>query len=108
VVAQAFAFNTPLRAVANAPAHSVISTDDPNLVIDTIKRSEDGDAVVVRLYECHGARGTARLKVMPRCTRATFCNILEEDGDEAKLNGGTLETTYSPHQIVSIKLHLTV
>lgn len=107
VVAEAFAFNIPLRAVANAPAHSFISTDDPNLVIDTIKRCEDGDAVLVRLYECHGGRGTARLKVMSRCARATFCNLLEEDGNDARLNGGTLETTYSPHQIISIKLRLT-
>ena len=30
----------------------------PNLVLDTIKRAEDSDALVLRLYEAHGARGS--------------------------------------------------
>ena len=105
VVAEGFAFNAPLRAVADAPAKSFVSTDDPNLVIDTIKKSEDGDALVVRLYECHGARGMARLKVASRFTKATLCNVLEEPlGDDAKLGGGTVEVEYTPHQIISIML----
>jgi alpha-mannosidase len=109
VIAEAFAFNMPLRAVANAPAQSFASTDDSNIVIDTIKKAEDGDGVVVRLYECHGARGTARVKVPTRFKHATFCNALEEDVGRAKLEGGgggggSVEVTYAPHQIISIKL----
>ena len=52
----------PLGAGAAEP-RSFFSVDDPNLVLDTVKRAEDSDALVVRLYEAHGARGTARLRV---------------------------------------------
>ena len=46
-----------------AATQSLASVDDPNLVLDTIKRAEDSDALVLRLYEAHGARGTARLRL---------------------------------------------
>ena len=105
VVAESVAFNVPLRRVANAPATSFVSVDDPNLVLDTVKRSEDGDALVLRLYECHGARGTARVKFSGRFTNATLCNVLEEPlGDAHVPAGGTVELRYTPHQIISVKL----
>ena len=50
----------------------------PNLVLDTVKRAEDSDALVLRLYEAHGARGTAALRVgcrSPRRSRATCWRI---------------------------------
>ena len=42
---------------------SFASVDDPNLVLDTIKKAEDSEAIVLRFYECHGARGRARVKL---------------------------------------------
>jgi alpha-mannosidase len=104
VVGEAVAFNSPLRAVAHAPAESFVSVDDPNIVVDTIKRSEHGDATIVRVYECHGARGTAILKVPAHFTRATICNILEEDSGNLPLDSAEIELSYTPHKIISIKL----
>ena len=64
VVAEAARFETPLRWAPGAAApRSWLSVDDPNLVLDTVKRAEDSDALVLRLYEAHGARGRARLRV---------------------------------------------
>ena len=42
---------------------SWFSTDAPGLLVDTVKRAEDGDELIVRLYEAHGGRGAARLRV---------------------------------------------
>src|SRR3954454_10878139 len=64
LVGEAARFETPLRwAPGAAKPCSFFSVEDPNLVLDTVKRAEDSDALVVRLYEAHGARGTARLRV---------------------------------------------
>ena len=75
VVAEAARFETPLRwAPGAAEPRSCLSVDDPNLVLDTVKRAEDSDALLLRLYEAHGARGRARLRVgcrSPRPCRAT-------------------------------------
>ena len=46
-----------------ARSGSFASVDDENLVLDTIKRAEDSDAIVLRLYEPHGGRGVARVRL---------------------------------------------
>ncbi len=104
VVAEAYTFNAPLRTVANAPSESFVSTDDPNIVIDSIKKAEDSDDIILRLYECHGARGVARMKVPVRFTQASFCNVLEEDLEEVEISGGNIDVPYTPHKIISVKL----
>ena len=61
VVAEAARFETRLRwAPGTLAAGSWVACDDANLVLDTVKLAEDSDALVLRLYEAHGARGTAR------------------------------------------------
>ena len=68
VVAEAYRFNHPLRPGNLTGSFATVNT--PNLVIDTIKRAEDSAALIVRLYECHGARGTARLQLASGFTKA--------------------------------------
>ena len=77
---------------------------DANLILDTIKRAEDSDAIVLRFYECHGARGTARVKLSRAFQRAVACNILEDEAEPVKLSGTELTLDYRPHQIITIKL----
>ena len=83
VVAEAIALQRAARAGRPrrpAPA-SFASVDDPNLVLDTIKRAEDSDAIVLRLYEAHGARGDARVRLGAPFSSARRANLLEDDGD---------------------------
>ncbi len=87
------------------PMQSYFSIDDPNLVIDTIKKAEDSQAIIVRLYECHGARGTAKLKTNLPFTSAKFCNLLEDDIEEINMVDGELQIQYAPFQIISLKLN---
>ena len=82
VVAEAARFATPLRWAAGAGGpRSWLSVDDPNLVLDTVKRAEDSDALLLRLYEAHGARGRARLHVGWPVAEAVSCNLLEDAGE---------------------------
>src|SRR6185437_12344710 len=69
VVAQAARFNAPLRRTR--AVESFAAVDDPNLVLDTIKRAEDSEAIVLRLYEPHGGRGVARIRLAVPFTSAT-------------------------------------
>jgi alpha-mannosidase len=105
VVSEAHRFNTPLLiALGSHPARSFASVDDPNLVLDTIKKAEDDDAIVLRLYECHGARGTAKVHVGLPFATAVLCDILERDGVVAAIRDGVIEVPYLPFKIISLKL----
>jgi alpha-mannosidase len=93
-----------MRSVANAPAASFASVDDPNLVLDTIKRAEDSDALVLRLYEAHGGRGVARVRLGVPFDSAVRANALEDDGEALELDGGSIVLPYRPHQIITVKV----
>jgi len=63
VTREAFALNSPLVPVrgGGAPESSAfVEAEGLELALAGFKRSEDGEAVVLRLYEPHGARGTPR------------------------------------------------
>jgi alpha-mannosidase len=71
-------------------------------VLDTVKRAEDSDALLLRLYEAHGARGRARLRVGWPVAEAVSCNLLEDAGELLPLADGVIELGYRPHQIISL------
>ena len=98
VVAQAAAFNSPVRWGA-LPAGSLASATG-GLVLDTVKRAEDSDALILRLYEPHGGRGTARIRVP--ATRAWRANILEDRGEALPIEDGEIVVAFRPWEIVTV------
>ena len=71
-------------------------------MLDTVKRAEDSDALVLRLYEAHGARGTGRLRVGVPFTNPRLCNLLEDPGEPLETDGDGIVIPYGPHEIVSV------
>ncbi|MBA2482367.1 MAG: alpha-mannosidase [Planctomycetes bacterium] len=112
VVAEASRFNAPIRWGKDGKDQhwvSYFATEDHragshNLVLDTVKKAEDSTALVVRLYECHGARGTAKLRSALPITRARFADILEEGTQAAVVHDGVVEIPYTPFQIITVVL----
>ena len=91
VAAEAFALNSPLvvvplsAGVAPPPNGEAFATVEGSaLALAALKQAEDGDGLILRLYEPHGDRGTARLRFHPPPTAVEETNLLEEplvDGD---------------------------
>lgn len=106
VTAEALHFNAPLLLAQGgaAPAGSFLATDAPGLLIDTVKRAEDSDDLIVRLYEAHGGRGTARLRVGLPFGGAAFTNLLEDHLADADVDGDDVLVPYRPFEIVTIAL----
>jgi alpha-mannosidase len=72
--------------------------------LDTIKKAEDSDAVILRLYECHGARGTARLHTAFPFKTARLCNLLEDKGDKLNVVDGGIDISYRPFEVITVLL----
>ncbi|MEI8194721.1 MAG: glycoside hydrolase family 38 C-terminal domain-containing protein [Phycisphaerae bacterium] len=113
VIQQAYRLNAPLLAVATT-SHagtlglrgSVCSCDQPNVIIETIKQAEEGDALIVRLYEAYGQRGPARLTVHVPFKKATAVDLLERPTDlyTVRATGMTIDLELTPFAIRTIKL----
>ena len=107
VVRRACEFNTPWTVLDGeiASPRSWFSVDSPNLVIDTVKKAEDSDALIVRLYECHGARGSARFSTCLPITAAQSVNLLEEAGVPLLLLAGqSIELAFRPFEIITLRI----
>ena len=111
VVAEAERFDTPVLWGGRASG-SWLTLDTDDLVIDAVKKAEDSDALIVRLHECHGARGTARLTTTLPVAAARRASLLEEPGDPLPCavgaggggGGGAIEIAYRPWEIITVAL----
>jgi alpha-mannosidase len=108
VIAAAEDLNNPLRIVRGRRAvgerRSLIEVDTPQVVVEAIKRAEDSDAVIVRLYEAWGGRCRARINTSLPASRAFLCDLLERNRDEIKVRDGQLELELTPFKILTLKL----
>ena len=102
VVAEARTFDEPLLwASAGGPPGALAEAD--GLVLDTIKQAEDSGALVLRLYDPHGARGTARVRVGFPFATARRANLLEDPGEPLPVTDGTtIEIPYRPFELVTV------
>lgn len=106
VVEQAYAFNLPLLAVAagKPEQRSFFSVDNPAAVIDTVKKAEEGDSLIIRLYESHGSHGRVRLSSSLNFRSAVVTDLLENELSALAWSNGATEFDVSPFQIVTLKL----
>jgi alpha-mannosidase len=108
VIAAAEDLNHPLRVVrgglASGDRRSLIEVDRPQVVVEAVKRAEDSEAVVVRLYESWGGRCKAILRTSLPASRAYLCDLLERERDEVPVRNGQIELEVGPFKILTLKL----
>jgi alpha-mannosidase len=76
----------------------------PNVVLQTLKPAEDGEGVVLRLFEAHRRQGRVRLDLAPWVATAATCDLLEEGEAPLDIRGGGVELHLTPFQIVTLRL----
>jgi alpha-mannosidase len=109
VVRQGYDLNVPLRAViaepgegALPPSYSLVSADKANIVIETMKKAEDSNALVIRMYECWNRKTMTSLSFGGKVKRMWECDLMEE-------NDTLLDSTclsFKPFEIKTVKVEL--
>ncbi|HOZ46480.1 MAG TPA: alpha-mannosidase [Candidatus Hydrogenedentes bacterium] len=80
------------------------SVDMENVIIDTVKRHEDSDAIIVRLYEAFGQRGDVALTFGRMPVSVTECDLMEENDVPVKRKGSTVSFYMTPFEIRTFKV----
>jgi len=88
-----------LNMVLGVP-RSLVTVDTQQVRIEAIKRAEDSNAVIVRLYEAWGRPCRARIETALPHSRVTLCDLLERERAETSLDA----VDFRPFQIVTLKL----
>ncbi|HEY1353216.1 MAG TPA: alpha-mannosidase [Ktedonobacteraceae bacterium] len=113
-VRRAYELNAPVLVTSGflpaeqgeAVSSSLLSTDCPHIVVDTVKPAEDGHGLIVRLYEAHNQRGKGSLTFATPLLSARQCNLLEEPLGAANYQANTLFFQVRPCEIQTFRVHL--
>lgn len=111
VVREAAGLNDPVRLLeaslrqGDLPAkHALIGFAGRNVVLETVKRSEDGEATILRFYESAGGRETVTVRWPDGDIEAAEVNLLEEGNREIESPNGTFSLTFKPYEVRTVKL----
>ena len=83
---------------------SLVRTDCDHIVIDTVKRAEDGDGIVVRLYEYRNRKGTADLAFGRPVAKVMETNLCEEGGEEIPVENGGISFEIGCYEIKTFRV----
>lgn len=116
VCRRGYELNVPLRLVDPASAAagsaaagwregaSFLELDHPHVMAEAVKRAEDGDELVVRLYETAGTRLRTKLRPGFPVSAARLADLLERDEEPLDLGGGAVELEFGPFEVKTLKL----
>lgn len=110
VIEEAYDLNNPLilrhvsggAAGGNLPV-SLVSTTGTPVVIETVKLAEDGNGLIVRLYEDRRNRGKVMVKAGFPVAEVHRCNLLEENEGSLDVMEDQVQIDITPYQIVSLR-----
>ena len=121
-VAEAYALNDPVMVYREASSveggepngtlhasrttlhESLVTTNRPNIVIETIKQAEDGHGIIMRMYESQRKRGPFTLTTNFPIAKAWRTNILEENQEQIAVEGRQIRYDIKPYQILTLRL----
>lgn len=112
VIQAAYDLNRPLvaREIASQTGTlpglwSLASVDQDNVVLEVIKKAENNDDMIIRLYEAHGRRSRASLQ-LPEGAGATAyaCDLLENNEAECAVENGRISFDIKPYEILTFRI----
>jgi alpha-mannosidase len=111
------AFNQPLRVMATEihpgtlpPSRSFVELLTPGVMLSAIKKAEDSDALIVRLYNLTGQAVTGKVRldpmIVPGLTTAIEADLLERpmSSNTATVEGDVLAVNVPAHGIASVRV----
>ncbi len=113
VVQMAYDLNAPMTAIKVGAqdgilpeSYSFVSVAAANVLVDTVKKAEDSDALIVRMYEAYNKRVDTTLTFAFQPKRVMLCDLMERELEEVAVNGNSVNITANPYEIVTLKVEL--
>lgn len=80
-IEEAECLNRPMNAVQGRAYREgdIFWTDSNGILVDTIKKAEDSDCLIVRVHECRGAARRFVISSEKEIRRWAVCNLLEQE-----------------------------
>jgi alpha-mannosidase len=107
-----YELNYPLQATVVQPhagplpaVHSFVSVDDDNVILTAIKKSEDTNSLILRVYDWSGKSSSAKFTLPPGATSATEVNLMEQPiGSAISVTNNTATLPVGPFEIRTLRV----
>lgn len=109
VINEAYALNQPLTAIESKGSgslpetFSLVSCDKENIIIETVKKAEADDSMIVRMYEAFDSRGEVTITVADGFKTAYLCNLLEEKLEMLDFENNKVKIPFKNFEIITLK-----
>ena len=111
-VRRGYEFNYPLTAeqvfahTGALPAeHSWGAVENANVTLTAVKKAEDADALVFRMYEWAGTASEVKLHVPAGASFATGSNLMEKaEGEHLAMSGDVVTVPIKPYEILTVQV----
>lgn len=108
---EAYDLNAPLRVLPavrapSRPSFPHIQTNCKNVILETVKPANDGNGIIVRLFEAHGKATTTQLEFGVGVTSCEIVTIFETPDRSIEADGPMIDLTFTPFQIMTVRVVL--
>ena len=107
-----YEFNYTLQAFqvesheGSLPAqHSFVSVAEDNVILTALKKTEDGDALLLRFYEWAGKNTDVHIMLPEGASAASLTNLMEKPADASlSVTNHQITVPVHPYEIVSVRV----
>ena len=110
---QSYILNKPLYAAKIGAQqgklcdnYSLVCCEENNIIIDTVKKAECSDDVIVRFYESNDMRTDAHIKLGFDFSEVYLCDMLENNIEKLEAVNGTISVPTKNFEIITLKIAL--
>jgi alpha-mannosidase len=113
-VRRGYELNTPLMAEQvfahtgeMPPTHSFVALDNPNVTLSAVKKAEDANALIFRMYEWAGKPTEVKLHVPAGALYAIETNLMEDPipgAEHLPLTGDVVTVPIKPYEILTLQV----
>lgn len=111
-VRHGYEYNYKLRALqveahsGSLPAeHAYITVKPENVVLTALKKAEDNNGLIFRVYEWEGKSGDVQVAVPPGATTATVTNLMEKpQGSPLTVSNNVVTVPIHPYEILTVRV----
>ena len=91
---------------AAALPESFLQTDCTNVEITAVKKAEDSDRLVVRMYQTDGTESICCVTLPARVKKVSFCDLMEREAEEVPVENGAVVLKFKPFEIHTILMEM--
>src|SRR5580704_7929904 len=92
---------------ALAAEHSFLRAQPDNVIVTSVKKAEDEDALVLRFYEWAGKEGEVVLQLPPGAESAVETDLMEKPMGSVSVHSPGVSLHTKPYEIKTIKVHFS-